>query len=377
MTRATSRKQVRATALGNVRRVVVQVGRSLLEPTPVARIRALAMEMAALRQSGVEVAVVTSGAILLGARRLELDRTPRQLSMLNAISAVGQVELVRIFEDALSAHGLLSAQAMVTAADLDDPGRFLRLRHTVMTLLDYGAVPLLGENQVVCDQDFISSTSDQNDVFAARITRLLEADLLVLLTSADGLYDSSPRRGGEVVHVVEDIEELAARARANLRRRNAHPAAAKVLAAHRAASFGVPTVVASGVRAGVLRELLDDDQVGTLILPPEAGRSRKQWIARDRAPAGTVTMNAEARQEVLEQGRSLQASGVAQVSGHFAMGDAVRVLDEAGRELARGLVGYSSGELSRIQGKEPEEIEQLLDCPGSTEVIRRDDLIIL
>ena len=375
MTRAMSRKQNRATLLGNVRRVVVQVGRSLLERTPVARVRALAIEVAALRQSGVEVAMVTSGAILLGARRLGLERTPRQLSMLHAISAVGQVELVRAYEDALSAHGLLSAQAMVTAADLDDPGRFLRLRHTVMTLLDYGAVPLLGENQAVCDQDLCAT--DQNDVLAARVTRLVEADLLVLLTSADGLYDSSPRKGGEVVHLVDDIEALAARARTNLRRRNTHPAAAKVLAAHRAASFGVPTVVASGVRAGVLRELLDDDQVGTLLMPSGAGRSRKQWIARDRAPAGTVTVDAEARQEVMEHGRSLQASGVSQVSGHFAMGDAVRVLDEAGEELARGLVGYTSRELTRIQGKEPEEIEQLLDCPGSTEVIRRDDLIIL
>ena len=374
---AASRHSPRAQALGNVRRVVVQVGSSLLERTPVARIRALAMDLAALRDSGVEAVLVTSGAIRLGARRLGLDRTPRQLPLLHAISAVGNVELVRAYEDALSAHGILSAQAMITAADLDEPGRFLRLRHTLMALLEYGVVPLLGENHAMCGQDRYANVAEQNDLLAARTIRLVEADLLVLLTSADGLYGKPPRRGGEVVHLVEDIEALAAKARANLRQRNTHPAAAKVLAAHHAASFGVPTVVASGLRAGALRDLLDDDKVGTLLLPRGAPRSRKQWIALDRAPAGDVTVSAAARQVGLEEGRSLQAAGVSAVSGHFAMGDAVRVMDEAGQELARGLAGYSSTDLERIHGKEPEEIEQLLDCPGSTEAIRRDDLIIL
>lgn len=374
---AQARRQTRAQALGNVRRVVVQVGSSILERTPVARIRALAMDLAALRDTGVEAVVVTSGAIRLGARRLELGRTPRQLPMLHAISAVGQVELVRAYEDALSAHGIMSAQAMITAADLDEPGRFLRLRHTLMALLDYGVMPLLSENQAVCGQDRHACAADQNDLLAARLIRLVEADLLVLLTSADGLYGRPPRRGGEVVHLVDDIEALATKARANLRRRSAHPAAAKVLAAHHAASFGVPTVVASGLRAGAMRDLLDDDNVGTLLLPRGAPRSRKQWIALDRAPAGAVTVNPDACRAVLEEGRSLQAAGVLAVSGHFAVGDAVRVLDASGQELARGLTGYSSRDLERIHGKGAEEIEQLLDCAGSTEAIRRDDLIIL
>ncbi len=374
--RMTLKRQARGHALGNVRRVVVQVGRSLLATTAVARVRSLAIEVADLRQGGIEVLLVTSGAVHLGSQKLGLKAPPVQVPMLQAVSAVGQVDLMRTYEDALAAHGIQVAQAMITAEDLDAPRRFLRLRHTLMALLDYGVVPLMGENQAISDEELCQ---DQHDLLAARITRLVEADLLVLLTSAEGLYESSPLRGGKLVHLVDDINSLADRVEAKMAGRGAgaHPVAAKVLAARRAATFGVPTVVASGVRAGVLHDLLDDDMVGTLLLPPEGERSPRQWIARDRQPAGEVTVSSEAGKGIQEEQRGLQAKGVLKVSGDFSVGDAVQVLDEAGDELARGLVGFRSANLERIKGKGPEEIGSQIQTHGFTEVIRRDDLLIL
>lgn len=367
--------QRRAKLLGNVRRVVVQVGSSLLVETPVARMRGLATLVAGLRQGGIEVMLVTSGAIRLGAARLGLKQVPQQIPLLKAVSAVGQVELVRTLEDALSAHGIFVGQVMVTDGDLDDRTRFLHLRHTLMALLDYGVVPLAGENQAISEHALLQ---DQNDMVAARLTRLVEADLLVLLTSAEGLYGSSPRRGGQVVHLVEDIDTLVAKlGQAVARHRTLTGAYSKVLAAQRAATFGVPTVVASGLRPGVLRDLLDDDSVGTLLLPARIRRSRKQWIADDLVPAGRVSVDAAGRHAVLDEGYSLQAVHLLEVEGDFKPGDSVRVLDEDGTELARGLCGYSATELRRILGLSPADIEKLLGRRTYTEVIRRDDLVVI
>lgn len=367
--------RTRSTVLGNVGRAVIQVGSSLLAERPVARLRALAMDLAELRQGGMELVLVTAGAVPLGRQRLGVKRQPRPLPLLQAAAAVGEVALLQAYEDALAPFGIPVGLTMVAPGDLDHRGRFLRLRHTLMALLDYGVVPLVSFNQALADQGL---GPDQNDLLAARVPRLVEADLLVMLAAAEGIYGASPRRGGEVVHLVEEIEALAEKADARLGQgRIQRILAAKLQAARDAASAGVPTVVASGLRSGVLQGLLHNDTEGTLILPSQSSRSRKQWIAHDLEPAGSLRVSEEAHKALLEAGRSLAVSEVRLVEGAFNPGDAVRVLDGGGHEFARGLVSYSARELDAVKGKELADVERLLGAPRDDEVIRRDDLVVL
>lgn len=363
---STTRNQL----LGNVRRAVIKVGRSLLAELPVARIRALAMEVALLREGGLEVVIVSSGAIEFGMAALDLKRRPRQMPLLQAASAVGQVELMQTFQDAMSAHRIPVAQTLLAHQDLDQPAGFLLARHTLLALLDYGVVPVVNENDSVAVREIIDS---DNDMLAARVPRLVEADLLVMLTTAEGISQR-----GSVIPVVEDISALARRVADSPSRRGAQRSlASKVRAAELAAAQGVATVVASGVRIGVLSNILDDDTLGTVVMPSKVRRSRKKWIAEDLDPSGTLTVSTKVHESLMRGNHSLPASGVLGSEGTFSQGEAVRVVDADGAEFARGLVGYSVEELSRIQGKPPENIEKLLGYKHYEEVIHRDDLVIL
>jgi len=349
----------------------------VLQERPVARIRALASEVGLLRQGGVEVLLVTSGSIALGMSRLDLKRRPRQMPLLQAASAVGQVTLMQTYQDALMAHGIESAQVLLSHEDLTDRARFLRARHTLMALLDYGVVPVINENDSVAVCEIIESDNDQ---LAARIPHLVEADVLVMLTTAEGIYATSPRRGGRVIPVVEDIADLMHRLQQGPpgpRQRTQRSLASKVRAAEVAGQYGVPTVVSSGVRPGALANILDDETIGTLLLPPTQRRSRKKWIVDLLEPRGILVVSKEARQSLLQGNHSLLASGVCQSQGEFLQGDAVRMHDESGEEFARRLGGYGLSELIRIQSKDPDDIEKLLGYRHYEEVIRRDDLVIL
>jgi len=360
--------------LGNVRRAVVKVGASVLADLPVARIRALAADLAGLREGGIEVVIVTSGAIGMGMSRLDLKRRPRQLPLLQAAAAVGQVALMQNYADALAAHRIPTGQVMLTREDLQNPARFLRARHTLMGLLDYGVVPIVNENDSVAVEEI--SESD-NDLLAAELPRLVEADLLTLLTAAEGIYAASPRRGGQVVPLVRDIDDLARRLDGGSRRRLRQSLSSKIRAAQLAATWGVPTLVASGIRPGVLGNILDDETIGTLLLPSRLRRSRKRWIAEDLQPRGAITVSEDAKRSLLDGNRSLQAAGVQSSEGSYQAGDAVRLLDGEGGEFARGLVAYSAEELQRIKGKEPGDFEKLLGSRNYEEVVRRDDCVPL
>jgi glutamate 5-kinase len=373
--------------LGNVRRAVIKVGASVLADLPVARVRALAADVAGLREGGIEVVMVTSGAIGMGMSRLDLKRRPRQLPLLQAASSVGQIALMQTYADAMTAHRIPTGQVMLTREDLREPARFLRARHTLMALLDYGVVPIINENDSVAVEEIGES---DNDMLAAELPRLVEADLLALLTSAEGIYAAVPgartargaaapgARGGTVVPLVRDIDELAQRLTESSSKQGVRRLlASKLRAAQVCATWGVPTLVASGIRPGVLGNILDDETIGTLLLPSRLRRSRKRWIAEDLQPRGSITVSEEARRALLDGNRSLQAAGVQRSEGAYQPGDAVRLLDGAGGEFARGLVAYSAGELERIKGKEPAEVEKVLGHRNYEEVVRRDDCVPL
>jgi len=370
-----STNRLRSQRLGNVRRVVVHVGGAVLVDRPVARIRAIAMEVAELRAGGIEVVLVSAGAVRLGAEQLGVKRRPAQLPLQCAAAAVGKMALARAYEDALLAHGLPSGLQTLTQHELEDRGMFLKKRHTLMALLDYGAVPLVLPDQTMLPGALIPS---EGDALAAQLPRLVEGDLLVLLTSAEGIFAKSPRRGGRVLPMVQDIDSLAERVERGLGRgRVQRVLAAKVYAARVAAGHGVPTVVASGLRAGVLGNLLDDNTVGTLLWPGQVRRSRKAWIVSDLRPAGSMRLSAEASEALSEPGRAVKVADVRLVEGTFAPGDSVRVLDPGGVEVARGLSGYASEDLARGQGHAPEDLPDLVGTRASDEAIRCDDLVIL
>jgi glutamate 5-kinase len=361
--------------LGNVRRAVVKIGTSVLTELPVARVRSLAADVALLREGGVEIVLVSSGSINLGMSRLDLKRRPRQLPLLQASAAVGQVMLMQTYEDALRAHRIPMAQVLISHDDLHDPGRFLRARHTLMALLDYGVVPVINENDSVAVEEILDS---DNDLLAARTIRLVEADLLAMLTSAEGIFASSPRRGGGVITVVREIDTLAVSVTEGISRGKVQRSlVSKVRAAQMAATDGVATLVASGIRPGVLANILDDETIGTLLLPSRVRRSRKRWIADDVEPKGLVQISEEAHRSLVEGHHSLQTAGVLRTEGQYRLGDVVRVVDPSGADFGRGLVGFHSEELARIRGLEPAEIEKVLGSKSSDEVIRRDDLVIL
>jgi glutamate 5-kinase len=333
--------------LGRVRRLVVKVGTGLitqprLGPDP-DRIAALAGDIAAVRE-GREVVLVSSGAIATGMARLALTARPRSIPEKQAAAAVGQSALMWHYEHAFKRHGLPVGQVLLTAHDIADRARYLNARNTLLALLKFGVLPVVNENDTVAVEEI---KVGDNDNLSALVASLIDADLLVVLTDVDGLYTSDPAKDpaatklDAVETITEEIERLVwDGAGAG----SVGGMATKLQAAQKAAAAGVPMVIASGRKQGVLARILKGESVGTYFAP-KADRlaARKRWIAFAVAPQGRLTVDAGAQQALTEQGKSLLPSGVAKVEGDFAAGEVVAlVADGNGREFARGLVNFDA-----------------------------------
>lgn len=355
------------------RRLVIKIGSRLIAESPVGRPAALADQIAALRTEGREVVVVSSGAIALGVRRLRLPGRPAELSGLQAAAAVGQSRLMAHWEAAFAVHDVAIGQVLLTHDDMGDRRRFLSARHTLRALLDQGVVPIINENDTVATEEIKFGDNDQ---LAALVCNLVSAELLVILTDVEGV------RGADGVRmpIVHDIERQAAPVAGGSKGDGVGSGgmASKVASARIVTRTGVPAVVAPGREPDVLRRVAAGDDLGTLFVPgEEVLSSRKHWIAYGAKPAGAVTIDAGAVRAVLEQHKSLLPAGVTAVTGEFGIGDTVSVLGPDGRELARGLCGFSSDELSRIRGQHTAAIEGLLGGQVRLEAIHRDDLVLL
>ncbi len=363
-------------ALARARRVVVKIGSRLISEDPSGRTSALAAEIAALRARGLEAIVVSSGAIALGRARLGMTERPRELPLLQAAAAVGQGRLMLAWEQAFAPHGITVGQVLLTHDDVRDRGRFLAARHALFALLGLGVVPIVNENDSTGTDEI---KFGDNDGLAALVVNLCAADALIILTDVNGLHDADPAHGGVRIPLVKDIDVEAAPVAGESRSGvGTGGMASKVAAARVAGASGVPTVVAEGRRAGVLGEALAGADTGTLFLPRlERLASRKHWIAYGLRPMGALIIDAGARAALVERQKSLLPSGIKAVEGRFEAGDAVAIVDEEGREIGRGLVGYSSDEVGRIRGRRTAEIELYLGYKNLDEVIHRDDLVIL
>lgn len=369
---------LRARLLG-VRRVVVKVGSRLLRESPVGRPAAIADELAALRaERGLEVVVVSSGAIALGMKVLGLATRPTEVPMLQACAAVGQGHLMQNWERAFAAHGMPVGQVLLTHDDVNHRGRFLAARHALAALLAHPVVPIVNENDTVAFEEI---RFGDNDRLAALAVNLVGADALVILTDVNGLHDADPAAGGRRIPLVRDVAAEATPFAGGAAASGVGTGgmASKVLAARIAGRSGIPTVVAPGREPNILRAVLGGEDVGTLFLPPTDQRlgSRKHWLAYATRPGGAITIDDGARRALADQQKSLLPSGVREVRGRFDAGDVVSLLDETGRELGRGLSSYSSEEVERIRGRRSADIEGILGYKYLDEVIHRDDLVWL
>jgi len=367
--------------LRHTRRWVIKVGSSLVtakgQGLDHEAIRDWCAQIAALRADGVQVVLVSSGAVAEGVARLGLVKRPTALHDLQAAAAVGQMGLVRAYEAAFNTHDLKAAQILLTHDDVADRGRYLNARGTFNTLLDYGVVPVVNENDSVATDEI---RLGDNDTLGALTVNLVEADLLVILTDQDGLFEADPRLHPDAALVSEAelsdprLTEMAGDSKGALGRGGMRT---KLTAAFTAARSGAATVIAYGRRPAVLQEIRQGLAVGTLLLPAQGiMAARKRWIAGQMQIRGRLHLDAGAARVLREQGRSLLPVGVSGLDGDFDRGDLVACLDPEGREVARGLSNYDAEEARKILGARREELSVRLGYPGDAELIHRDNLVL-
>ncbi|HVR29741.1 MAG TPA: glutamate 5-kinase [Thermoanaerobaculia bacterium] len=369
----------RAPHLEKVRRVVVKIGSRVLAPRGELdgdTIAALCAQLVAVRRRGLDVVLVTSGAVAAGRGQLGWKDRPRTIPAKQAAAAAGQPALLRAYASHLAPEGQSIAQILLTAEDVVDRRRFINARNTVSTLLSVGVLPIVNENDTVAVEEI---KLGDNDRLSALVTNLIEAQLLVLLTDVDGFYTADPRREPDAVRH-EFLPELGATHLASagptMSEVGLGGMVTKLEAARQAALSGASTVIACGTAPRVLERILDGEPVGTWIAAGRAIGARRHWIAYSSAPAGAVVVDDGARRALVDGGKSLLPSGIVEVRGEFGRGESVRILALDGTELGRGLVSYSGTDLRRIAGRRSAEIESILGYKYYDEAVRRDDFVL-
>ena len=366
----------------DARRVVIKVGSSLvtndgrgLDLQAIAR---WSEQIARLRALGKQIVLVSSGAIAEGMQRLGWEKRPHDINELQAAAAVGQMGLAQAYESSFRARGLASAQILLTHADLADRTRYLNARGTLLALLRLGVVPVINENDTVVTDEI---KFGDNDTLGALVTNLIEGDALIILTDQPGLYSADPRKEPGATFVAQaaagdaELERMAGGAGSAIGRGGM---ITKILAAKRAAKSGAHTVIASGREPDVLIRLAQGEAIGTHLLAQTTLLSaRKQWLADHLQLRGSLALDGGAVRALLHDGKSLLPIGVTDVHGEFMRGDVVACLDTTGREIARGLVNYSSSEARQIMRRATTDIEATLGFIEEPELIHRDNLVLL
>lgn len=364
------------------KRIVVKIGSSLLtDPGRGLNQQAIAewvRQIAALREQGVEVLLVSSGSVAEGMRRLGWSNRPQALYELQAAASVGQMGLIQAYETRFQHHGLHTAQVLLTHEDLSDRRRYLNARSTLLTLLGYGVIPVINENDVVATEEI---QFGDNDTLAALVANLVEADLVIILTDQSGLYNRDPTVNADAT-LIDQIEisdsrlkRMAGVSRSGLGRGGMMT---KVAAAAVAARSGAATVIASGRDQDVLTRVIAGESVGSFLIPDsEPLVARKRWLAGQLQVKGRIVIDSGAVDVLRKSGRSLLPVGVLSVAGRFSRGDLVACLSESGEEVVRGLANYGADETDKIKGRPSGEIERLLGYVDEPELIHRDNMVLL
>ena len=373
---------MRRELLKSVKRVVIKIGSRVLTDDAGgldhAVIGRICGDISQLRERGKQVVVVSSGAIAAGRSELGLTERPKTIPQKQAAAAIGQTRLMRAYEEALAPHGLKAAQLLLTSEDLGSRQRFLNARATIATLLGFGVIPVINENDTVVVDEI---KFGDNDNLSALVTNVAEADLLVILTDVEGLYSADPgvNPDAKLIPLVQGItRELERSAGSSASSVGTGGMATKVAAAKKAGKNGVATILVAGKREGILSTAMRGEEVGTLFLPQGTGLNRrKHWIAYTLKPAARVIVDNGARNVLEKKGKSLLPSGIVGVDGRFERGACVRICDLDGKEFARGLSDYSHSEIARLAGHKSSEIEGLLGYRYADVVIHRDNLVLM
>ncbi len=372
---------VRQEVLALAHTVVVKVGTNVLTGDDgvlsLARLQTLADQLHRIRRLDKRVVLVSSGAIGAGVGRLGLGKRPSDLRHLQACAAIGQSLLMRAYEECLAKYDTPTAQVLLTASDFDSRARYLNVRNTLLALFEWGCLPIINENDTVSVAEI---RFGDNDHLAAMVTNLLQAPLLILLTSVDGLYPGDPsgnpslRPLATVPQIDHAILEMAGSSKSSL---GTGGMRSKLRAARLATASGESVIIANGTTPNILDAIFAGEDAGTLFLPHGGTLPAwKRWLGFTARPRGRLHVDSGARQAVEKQGRSLLAIGVVRVSGTFSKGDVVAISDPDGVEFARGLSNYSAADAERIRGLRTDQIGEVLGTLPYEEVIHRDNLVV-
>lgn len=368
-------------ALAPYKRLTIKIGSALLVDASTGRLRtewlhSVAADVAALRSNGTAVVIVSSGAISLGRRLLGLDALTLPLDQSQAAASAGQIALSQAWAETLGEHGIVAGQILLTPNITEERRYFLNARTTIATLLGLGAVPIINENDSVATAEI---RYGDNDRLSARVATMIESDCLILLSDVDGLYSAPPGRDPSATHlphvarITPEIEAMAGGAASHLSRGGM---TTKVEAGKIATFAGTAMIIAKGTEPHPLRALTEGAQ-HTLFAPVESrAQARKRWIMGTLEVAGSVHVDAGAARALLS-GKSLLPIGVTQVRGEFDRGDAIAILDPDGREIARGLAGLGRHDADLVKGKNSARIEEMLGYNTRTELVHRDNLVVL
>ncbi len=370
--------QLRQTVLTAATNVVVKIGTQLLtsedgdqQSLDPAFIRRIAKQVAQLRKDGRQVTLVSSGAVGAGCVELGITKRPTDVAELQAVAAVGQRQMMTLWDKAFSKYGLGVGQVVLTRTDFDDRVRFLNIRNCINKLHELGSIPVLNENDAVAVDEL---RFGDNDLLAAMTANALRADALLLLTVVDGLLDNS----GAVIDLVDDMSAYQGLSRGGSSKWGRGGMSSKLESAKLVTDAGEIAVIASGREKDVLTRLLKGERLGTVFLPADRKLdSRQRWIALTARPSGTLGIDDGAAKAVCGRGKSLLASGIIQITGRFQRGDVLLVRSQAGKEISRGLTNYSAEELRLIMGKRSSQFQKILGNAAYDEVIHRDNLVVL
>ena len=365
------------------KRVVIKVGSAVLtgagEGLDQKRIEQLAGEVTAIMEGGREVILVSSGAIAAGLAKLGLKKTKGMpLPLKQAAAAVGQSGLMWMYEKTFGSRGRKVAQVLLTREDLSNRARFLNARNTLSTLLEYGVVPVINENDTVAVDEI---RFGDNDNLSGMVVHVADADLLVILSDIDGLYSADPRlvTDARFIPVVERITAEMERGAGDAQSAvGTGGMRSKIMTAKKVTAYGVPMVIVNGRKQGTLAALFEGKETGTVFLPKEdRNRSRQHWIAYTACSAGGIVVDDGGREALVKKNKSLLPGGIVRVEGTFKAGDCVNCMDKQGNVFGRGLAKYSSADLEKIKGLKTSQIEAVLGHKDYDEVIHKDDLVIL
>ncbi|WP_142452712.1 glutamate 5-kinase [Gracilimonas mengyeensis] len=376
-----SKKQANRNQLpDHLQRIVIKVGSRILvneEGRPnLEQIERLTGQISELVKEGREVILVSSGAIAAGVESLGWEERPTQLPELQMAAALGQSVLMNHYATAFSKLGCRIGQILLTHADLKNRERHLNARNTMLTMLRNNVIPVVNENDVVAVDEI---RFGDNDVLASMVSALIDGDLLILLTTADGFLQVEDGQLKDRIPVLEAItEDTLAMAQGKGSNWSSGGMASKLKSAQHAAHAGTPVVIANGLKSGIIRQILDGEDVGTLLLPRKQPiKARKKWIAFFHRPQGDIFVDDGASKAICMEGNSLLPVGIRKTEGKFGVGDLVNIKDTHGKTIARGLTAYSNDDIERIKGQHSNSIKDILGTVRFDEVVHRDNLVVL